>query len=276
MPRAAALKRLAELDEKLTRVGKDHDAMGALMDFYAKDPTGRAKVERERSQVARLLAALRDERTTVIAALGPDVELRDLGAAQLQLKEVETALAARTKAHQGLAVLVSMYASDKSRDQGRKKAENELADMAGELERLETRRDALVKLIAEIEASSAAAVPSSATAQWRLCVTENNEEYFYNPTTDETSWELPDGVVRDELLKWDDQSTTTTATADAAAAVAVDVVDNSKRNSGDELRSAGKWTAFWSRTEQSEYFYNSETDETTWDCPAELAIAKNK
>jgi hypothetical protein len=239
MPRQVALKRLEELDDEMARLRKDGDAMAALVDFYAKDPNGRAKVERERAKVARTLAALRDERATVLAALGPEVEQRDLAVATQQLQEVEAAIAVRTKAHSGLSMLVSMYANDTARAQGRQNAEDELADITVELDRLEQRRDALQKLIADIEqsggggkakpvavaaASSAAATSATATASspvkskspsttaaapiarespWRLCVTEDNEEYYFNPSTDETSWELPEGVNRSELRAWE-------------------------------------------------------------------------
>ena len=49
----------------MSRLRKDDQAMNALIDFYAKDPDGAAKVERERRQVAQKLAALRDERNTL-------------------------------------------------------------------------------------------------------------------------------------------------------------------------------------------------------------------
>jgi hypothetical protein len=128
----------------------------------------------------------------------------------------------RTKAHSGLSMLVSMYANDTARAQGRQNAEDELADITVELDRLEQRRDALQKLIADIEQSRASkAKPAAAAAAskskspassgaaparespWRLCVTEDNEEYYFNPTTDETSWELPEGVNRAELRAWE-------------------------------------------------------------------------
>lgn len=320
MPRQVALKRLEELDDEMARLRKDGDAMAALADFYAKDPNGRAKVERERAKVARTLAALRDERTTVLAALGPEVEQRDLAVATQQLQEVEAVIAVRTKAHSGLSMLVSMYANDTARAQGRQNAEDELADITVELDRLEQRRDALQKLIADIEqsgggkakpvavaassslAASATATsspiksksPTTATAApiarespWRLCVTEDNEEYYFNPSTDETSWELPEGVNRSELRAWEPdeerpssrKSSTGGASNeddadgdanDASLSEQLQAVESAHRNSGEVLRTAGEWTAYWSRTEQAPYYFNAETNQTTWECPPAL------
>jgi hypothetical protein len=286
MPRATAAKRLEEIDDEAARLRKDGDAMAALVDFYAKDPNGRAKVERERAKVARKLAALRDERATVLAALGPEVEQRDLAVARTQLQEVEAAIAVRTKAHSGLSVLVQMYANDASRAQGRQNAEDELADITVELDRLEQRRDALQKLIDDIERTQktqpasngkATTTTSSAETDWRLCATEGGDEYFYNPKTDETSWELPDGVDRAQLRAWEpdevvepapaaDDDDDATAT-DATLTRKLVAVESTHRKSGEVLRTAGDWTEYWSRTEQAPFYHNEVTDVTTWDCP---------
>lgn len=285
MTRPVATKRLEEIDDEMARLRKDGDAMAALVDFYAKDPNGRAKVERERAKVARQLAALRDERATVLAALGPEVEQHDLNVARQQLQEVEAAIAVRTKAHSGLSVLVQMYANDASRAQGRQNAEDELADITVELDRLEQRRDALQKLVDDIDRSqkarasgapAAAAAKPAAETPWRLCVTEQGDEYFYNPKSDETSWELPDGVERSQLRAWepderpaaddDDDNNATDATLTAQ----LDAVESAHRNSGEVLRSVGDWTAFWSKSEKAPYYYNERTEVTTWDCPPEL------
>jgi hypothetical protein len=290
MPRAVAAKRLEEIDDEMARLRKDGDAMAALVDFYAKDPNGRAKVERERAKVARKLAALRDERATVLAALGPDVEQRDLAVARTQLQEVEAAIGVRTKAHSGLSVLVQMYANDASRAQGRQNAEDELADITVELDRLEQRRDALQKLIEDIErsqkvvaaggsgGSGGGASRTAGETPWRLCATAEGDEYFYNPKTDETSWELPEGVDRAQLRAWEpdevaepaaaDDDEELAATADATLTRKLVAVESTNRKSGEVLRTAGDWTEYWSKTEGAPYYYNDTTEETTWECPA--------
>lgn len=304
MSRDAATQRLAQLDTEVHRLRKDLEAMSSLSDFYAKDPTGRQKVERERAKVNRSIAALKDERTTVLAALGGDVAEQgmDLDVARQQLAEVEAAIEVRSKARSGMSMLVSMFANDTTRAQGRQKAESELQEISVELTRLEQRRDSLTKIIAECEKSLAnsaiganSAVGSrslggstsadqQSSAAWRLCTTDEGDDYYFNPSTDETSWELPPGVVRSQLRRWnpDAREETTAAPAvinatsnnsnsnNSTNSNAASLRANTNRNSGEILKSAGKWTAYWSKTEQSPYYYNEQTDETSWDCPPEL------
>lgn len=127
----------------------------------------------------------------------------------------------------GLAVLVGMYANDPTRAAGMSNAEDQLADVVLEVvramrplgvashrllsgqARLEQRRDALQQIVSRATQSTAVAAQPVAAAKrapasdWRVCVTPEQEEYFYNPVTDETVWELPPGVQRDNLLAWD-------------------------------------------------------------------------
>lgn len=312
MSRDAATHRLAQLDTEVMRLRKDLEAMSSLSDFYAKDPTGRSKVERERAKVNRSIAALKDERTTVLAALGADVAEQgiDVDVARQQLAEVEAAIDVRSKARSGMSMLVSMFANDTTRAQGRQKAESELQEISVELTRLEQRRDSLMKIIAECEkslansavgvnsaataaaaagsrslgGSTSAGLQQSASAAWRLCTTDEGDDYYFNPSTDETSWELPPGVVRSQLRRWNpdapEETTAAPAVTNAASnnnnnnnstnSNAASLRANANRNSGEVLKSAGQWTAYWSKTEQSPYYYNEQTDETSWDCPPEL------
>jgi hypothetical protein len=86
----------------------------------------------------------------------------------------------------------------------------------------------------EVEEKEEAAV--AAKTDWYVCFTEDGDEYYYNPSTDETSWELPPGAHRTLMNMWDapsnpndmnvedggdgDDGAATTVQASAAAAAA--------------------------------------------------------
>jgi hypothetical protein len=53
----------------------------------------------------------------------------------------------------------------------------------------------------EVEEKEEAAV--AAKTDWYVCFTEEGDEYYYNPSTDETSWELPPGAHRTLMNLWD-------------------------------------------------------------------------
>jgi hypothetical protein len=53
----------------------------------------------------------------------------------------------------------------------------------------------------EVEEKEEAAV--AAKTDWYVCFTEDGDEYYYNPSTDETSWELPPGAHRTLMNMWD-------------------------------------------------------------------------
>jgi hypothetical protein len=53
----------------------------------------------------------------------------------------------------------------------------------------------------EVEEKEEAAV--AAKTDWYVCFTDEGDEYYYNPSTDETSWELPPGAHRTLMNLWD-------------------------------------------------------------------------
>ena len=57
-----------------------------------------------------------------------------------------------------------------------------------------------------IQHEDAEEAEAEAASDWFICFTEENDEYYYNPSTDETSWEVPEGTHRALMNLWDAQT----------------------------------------------------------------------
>jgi len=87
-------------------------------------------------------------------------------------------------------------------------------------------------------------VETQVTNEWQECWTEEGYQYFYNITSGESAWELPNNTTAIPSAESLSQSTSTTITTSKS----------------------GEWEEF--QTEDGfVYYYNSVTGESSWDNP---------
>lgn len=48
-------------------------------------------------------------------------------------------------------------------------------------------------------------------------------------------------------------------------AAAIRLIRKAQRQSGEFMAVKGKWTQYWSASQNAPYYYNEETEETTWE-----------
>ena len=98
--------------------------------------------------------------------------------------------------------------------------------------------------------------------EWEECETADGETYFYNPTTDETSWQNPNG--RRSIA-----SVRITSVDPSRQSCVIEMTSNPMQKGGGADRFSMVPSA-WEECETAEgdtYYYNNDTEETRWSMP---------
>jgi len=98
---------------------------------------------------------------------------------------------------------------------------------------------------------------------WEAAEDSEGRIYYFNRFTQQTSWEIPAGVSI-PLHDPDDNI------EGSQEGVLINPNDEDQSNAEDLIESALPWCMAIDKTSGLSYYYNSETQETTWTRPKEL------
>lgn len=93
--------------------------------------------------------------------------------------------------------------------------------------------------------------------------------FFYNSKTGESSWERPEGLPESEEAKEiSSLKNDTTSETQETVVKAEEITD-------ELVEQAAQWSVSWDDNYQAEFYFNSQTGETTWEMPACMAALQS-
>ena len=103
---------------------------------------------------------------------------------------------------------------------------------------------------------------------WVQCYSNSKQRhYWFNPTTNEKSWELPSKAKLNDKIDNDNDISTTTKVGTIVDARAVVSLHQSKDSSGNVVEK-GEWVQCFSKSNQRPYWFNKRTNERSWTVPS--------
>lgn len=127
----------------------------------------------------------------------------------------------------------------------------------------------------QIKANAEAALKAAAaTCLWTAVKADNGQTYYWNQRTDETAWDKPadfidvdDPATKERFIRAEEEKF---AKAKAEKEAEEKAKQEEVKKAEEKPKPKSKWTAVKDSYGKT-YYWNEETDQTSWDKPAELA-----